>query len=87
MPNSSSGMTDDQVELMVGSVEDGAFLDRPGGCLVTLVRCVDCERMYEEELEAAKAKIVGRADLLCLSCDPDADVPFFMGVLLQLWRN
>ncbi len=79
----SSHMTDEQIEMMVANVEASSYLSRRDGCRVTLVKCSECARMFEDELEAAKAKIVSRVSLLCLGCDTDADEPGFKGLTIQ----
>lgn len=68
----SNCLTDGQVDLLVDAIDRSEFRSKRDGCRVALVRCMKCARSFEEELEAAKDKIRGRQDFLCLSCDGDA---------------
>ncbi len=88
MSQNSSSMTYEQTKAMLDIIRDGAFPSRRDGCIVTLVKCVECSRMFEEELEVAKTKVLSNQALLCLACDEDATVPGFSGVTVQIgwWR-
>ena len=73
-----------QAALKIGDIEASSYESKRDGCRVTLVKCEECARMYEEELEGAKAKVVSGLPLLCLSCDAEAQSPAFKGLTIQL---
>ncbi len=77
-------LSDEDIKVRVIRAEEGAFLNRRDGCRVTLVQCSECSRMFEEELESAKAKIKDSQYLFCLECDDEAVVPSFTGVTIQI---
>jgi len=47
----------------------GSFESEKDGCTVTRARCQKCNKVFEEELEVAKTKIIEGQQVLCLSCD------------------
>jgi len=74
--------------LMMVEIEDGAFESRRDGCVVSIVTCRGCKRLFEDELEEAKAKVLAGIDLLCLDCDEDATAPSFSGITVQIgWHS
>lgn len=77
-------LSDKDVEVRVLRAEEAAYPSRRDGCRVTLMQCSECARMFEEELESAKAKIADRQYLFCLECDDEAVVPAFTGVTIQI---
>lgn len=79
-----SHMSYDEAQQKLAEIKAGAFSSKRDGCAVTLVKCVECARMFEEELEEAKVKIMGQREFLCLSCDPDATEPGFTGLMVQV---
>lgn len=85
MTSHSSHMTYEQINALVNQFKAGAYESRRDGCVVTLVKCAECSRMFEEELETAKAKAISQIDLLCLACDDSAASPAFTGV--KVWMR
>lgn len=83
MKKRSERMTDEQVKAKLISVTGKAFESKRDGCNVTLVRCDECSRMFEEELEAARAKVVSQEWFLCLSCGGAAEAPWFRRITVQ----
>lgn len=84
MTGYSKHMTYDQVKALVKQFEDNSYESKRDGCVVTLVKCAECSKMFEEELETAKEKAISKLDLLCLACDEDAVVPSFTGVTVKI---
>jgi len=84
MKNYTEHLTDEQVEDLVDAIEETAYASKRDGCQVALVRCTECGKSYEEEVKAAKELVTDRLGFLCLSCDPDASAPSFVGVTVQI---
>lgn len=84
MKSPFSDLTDAQVRDLVIGLQDGSYLSRRDGCSVTLVKCAECARMFEEELDTAKAKVISRVGFLCLTCDAEAKVEAFRGLVVQI---
>lgn len=78
-------LSDKDIESRVFTAEANAYPSRRDGCRVTLMQCSECARMFEEELESAKAKIADRQYLFCLECDDEADVPALTGATILIW--
>jgi len=88
MPICSDRMSNRQVELTLSTIEDAAYLSRRDGCLVMLVECQECSRMFEDEVDAFRETILARKAVLCLACDDDAVVPSFSGITIQIgWHS
>jgi len=80
----SRRMTDRQIKAQVVRVEGQSFFSKRDDCRLVRVRCSECGRMFEEELEAAKAKLVSQVRFICLDCYTDADAPGLNRVTVQL---
>lgn len=74
----SSDDLDQQTKMKIENVRASSYRSMRDNCLVTLIKCEECARMFEDELEAAMAKIVSGKPLLCLSCDPRAEEPSYV---------
>lgn len=61
----------------------GAYRDELDGCVVTKVRCANCGKEFEEELEEAKAKILRRELSFCLFCDQTGEVRDITAVIVR----
>lgn len=84
MKHYSSYLTDRQVELLLSTIESGAYLSKRDGCRVVLAKCANCGRSFEEEVgEYSDVIIAGRA-VLCLSCDPASVKAAFVGVTVSI---
>lgn len=55
-------------------VEETARYSQFNGCHVAIFMCAKCKKWYEEEKEAAKEKIRRAEQMVCIGCDPDAEV-------------
>lgn len=84
MTSCSDHMANARIKQILDRVERSAYCSGRDGCWVALVKCDECARMFEEELETARAKIVSGVSLLCLACDGEAMVPAFFGVKIQI---
>lgn len=73
-------MSDKLKEILIASLQHDAYFSEIDGFYVISIRCAKCSRVFEEELEAAKIKVISRADFLCLACDVDADAPAVKGI-------
>ncbi len=61
-------------EVVLASLDRCSFVDNREGFRVVLLNCFFCGKSFLEGLGSAKRKVVDGLVLLCLSCDPDADV-------------
>lgn len=52
--------------------EGYAKFSEEDGCIVAVVRCVACGRLYEEEFGSAVTKEERFVDFMCIACDNDA---------------
>jgi hypothetical protein len=77
-------VTDEQVRAALGHLERLAFLSERDGCRVARAVCSRCKCTFEEELQAAKDRVIKKLDFFCLACDPDASVPAFTGITIQI---
>lgn len=84
MVSSSKDMDNRQVEEVLSRINERSYKSRRDQCYVMLVKCAKCNRAFEEEVGSFRDKIIARSDLLCLSCDPDAVEPSFVGVTIRL---
>lgn len=83
-----SGLNNRQVELLLSTIEEGAYRSRRDGCEVMLVRCAECSRMFEDEVGAFRERVIGRKAVLCLSCDPHSLGRACTGVTVQfMWYS
>lgn len=55
------------------SVQNLSRYSKADRCLVALLPCHDCGRLFEEELHTAKAKIISGAKFFCIRCDVEAE--------------
>lgn len=62
-----------------------AFFSPEEGVRLVTVGCVRCQRLYNETLEEAEAKIACDSQLLCIDCDKEASKPAAYGVRLTVW--
>lgn len=69
----SSPFRDREIWAIVASLEENAYLSHGDGCGVVRLICSGCGANFEEELEAAKGKVVDREPFVCLGCDSIAD--------------
>lgn len=84
MTHYSSYLTDRQVELLLSTIEESAYLSKRDGFLVVLARCTKCQRSFEEEVGAYREAVIAREAVLCLACDPSALEPGFVGLTIQI---
>lgn len=61
------------VQWEVRRAEERAYFSEYNDCYVVPFQCEKCRQWYEEEKEAAKAKIVCNEQMVCISCDSDAE--------------
>ena len=64
----------------IGKADVTAFRDEESGCDVTYAVCDDCLKVFDEELEVAKYKMIARETSLCLSCDPLSQISYITAV-------
>jgi hypothetical protein len=87
MANYFSRLSVRQHESLLASVEWASYSSHEDGCRVVSMRCAECKKTFEEELQAAEERIGAELDFLCLACDRAADEPAFWGVRFALlWK-
>lgn len=77
-------MTKDEVEAVSRNIEEGAYESKRDGCVVVLVKCQKCGKMFEDEVNAFRENINERRAVLCLACDPEAEAQAFSGITVQI---
>ncbi len=79
-----SRLTEEEAELLLATIVDGAYHSKRDGCSVVLVKCHECSKMFEDEVTAFRETVKARRLVLCLDCDADADVSAFSGITVQI---
>lgn len=86
MTSYSSDNDATQTAYLVKLAEDNAYWSRYQECYVVICKCEKCKKWYEEERDAAKAKIRKKAPYLCLDCDKEAEEVSVTGTKVSLWK-
>lgn len=73
--HSSSRMANGLTRIWLANLEQWSSFSIVDGCRIVVVQCDRCFRMFEEELEEAKAKAIAGAPFVCLGCDAGAQEP------------
>ncbi len=60
-----------------------SFVDNSENFRVVMLNCFYCGDEFLEGLGSAKQKVIGGRALLCLSCDPEADIPALTAVVAR----
>lgn len=82
--NYFSRLSNKEVELLLSTIEDGAYYSKRDRCAVILVKCQECSRMFEDEVNAFREGVIARRAVLCLDCDTDADAPALSSIAVRI---
>ena len=77
-------VTESKIGVVIAGLERCSFHDDRDGCRVVMLGCTRCSRPFSEELGVAKEKVRDNLPLLCLDCDPEAEVQAFRGLTIKL---
>ncbi len=64
----------EKIRRLIDFIVGLAYFSKEDGCYVISLKCAECGKWYEEELDEAKSKLICGTALLCLACDNDSHV-------------
>jgi hypothetical protein len=76
--------TDEEIAIAVDGLDRCSFFGERDQCRTVEVGCSCCDKMFVEELGAAKQKLRQRRPFLCLACDQEASGLAFTGVTIKI---
>ncbi len=76
--------TDEEIQVVLAALDRCSFFDERDQCRTVEVGCCWCDKMFAEELEAAKVKVRERSQFLCLACDPGSRGAALWGLTVRL---
>ncbi len=76
--------TDGEIQVAVDGLDRCSFFDERDQCRAVEVGCSCCDKMFVEELGAAKVKLRERRPLLCLACDQEALRVALSGITIHI---
>lgn len=79
-----SCLSDEDLAAIAAIIVTLARFSQDDGCYVIAMKCMECNKEYEEELATLGERILGREDLLCLGCDKEAKKKAFNQITVEI---
>lgn len=80
MSHCFSPLSGKHLEFLLACIDRRAYFAEADKCFVVRKTCALCLEGFEEELAAAKEKMVDGRVFVCIKCDPDAVLPAGRGI-------
>lgn len=76
--------TEEEIQIAVDGLDRCSFFAERDNLMAVEVGCSCCDKMFVEELGAAKVRLRGRRPFLCLACDQEALRVALSGVTIHI---